>query len=50
MGKYSIYHSYCEILTEEAVARKSMLCIILKKDTVHHVKENEVAGHTLFLQ
>lgn len=25
-----------------------MLCIILEKFTVHHVKESEVAGHTVF--
>ena len=47
VASYSIYHSYYENLTEEAVARKSMLCNILKKDTVHHVKENEVAAHTV---
>lgn len=48
VGGYIIYHSYYENLTEESVARKSMLCIILEKFTVHHVKESEVAGHTVF--
>lgn len=48
MGIYSIYHSYYENLTEEAVERKRMLCIILEEDTVHYAKENEVAGHTVF--
>lgn len=32
--------------TNETVAKRSLLCVLLQRDTIPHDKEDEAAGHT----